>query len=82
MLHLLKTFIKGKIETTDNETAAVIGLTQRSIRCTPIEQLKEDSDFEHRIPKTQWWLKLRPLLRILTKHESVYIPEIQSDSSQ
>ena len=26
----------------------------------------------HRIPLDNWWLKLRPLLRILAKHESVY----------
>jgi 6-phosphofructokinase 1 len=26
----------------------------------------------HRIPKNPWWLKLRPLLRILAKHESIY----------
>jgi 6-phosphofructokinase 1 len=26
----------------------------------------------HRIPKESWWLKLRPLLRILAKHDSVY----------
>jgi 6-phosphofructokinase 1 len=29
----------------------------------------------HRIPKNQWWLKLRPLLRILAKHESAYEEE-------
>jgi 6-phosphofructokinase 1 len=29
--------------------------------------------FRHRMPLEQWWLKLRPLLRILAKHESVYI---------
>lgn len=34
------------------------------------------SIFRHRIPKDQWWLKLRPLLRILTKHkEKAYTPE-------
>lgn len=26
----------------------------------------------HRIPIENWWLKLRPLLRILAKHDSVY----------
>lgn len=30
----------------------------------------------HRIPVDNWWLKLRPLLRILAKHESVY--EVES----
>lgn len=28
--------------------------------------------FRHRIPQKQWWLRLRPLLRILAKHDSVY----------
>lgn len=28
-----------------------------------------------RIPKEQWWLKLRPLLRILSKHDSAYEEE-------
>lgn len=28
-----------------------------------------------RIPKKQWWLKLRPLLRILAKHDSAYEEE-------
>lgn len=28
-----------------------------------------------RIAKTQWWLKLRPLLRILAKHDSAYEEE-------
>ena len=30
----------------------------------------------HRIPKENWWLKLRPLLRILAKHDSSY--EVES----
>lgn len=28
-----------------------------------------------RIPKKQWWLRLRPLLRILAKHDSAYEEE-------
>ena len=28
--------------------------------------------FRHRIPLENWWLKLRPLLRILAKHDSTY----------
>ncbi|XP_066268333.1 ATP-dependent 6-phosphofructokinase, muscle type-like isoform X6 [Branchiostoma lanceolatum] len=39
---------------------------------TPVTHLKAWSDFKHRLPREQWWLKLRPLLRILAKHESVY----------
>ena len=28
------------------------------------------------MPLEQWWLKLRPLLRILAKHETVYITDL------
>lgn len=31
--------------------------------------------FRQRLPKEQWWLKLRPLLRILAKHDSAYEEE-------
>lgn len=31
--------------------------------------------YSQRIAKTQWWLKLRPLLRILAKHDSAYEEE-------
>lgn len=31
--------------------------------------------YSQRIPKHQWWLKLRPLLRILAKHDSTYEEE-------
>lgn len=33
---------------------------------------REKADFKHRLPKEQWWLKIRPLLRILAKHDSIY----------
>jgi hypothetical protein len=26
----------------------------------------------HQLPTDQWWLKMRPLLRILAKHNSIY----------
>ncbi len=32
--------------------------------------------FSHRLPKEQWWMKLRPLMRILAKHETVYVSEV------
>ncbi|XP_024120212.1 ATP-dependent 6-phosphofructokinase, muscle type-like [Oryzias melastigma] len=35
------------------------------------EKLKEcyRHDFEHRIPKTEWWLKIRPIMKILAKYD-------------
>ncbi len=31
----------------------------------------------HRIPMHQWWLKLRPLLRILAKHHATYEEDVE-----
>uniref|UniRef100_A0A4W4F1M0 ATP-dependent 6-phosphofructokinase n=1 Tax=Electrophorus electricus TaxID=8005 RepID=A0A4W4F1M0_ELEEL len=38
----------------------------------PVTQLKDQTDFIHRIPKEQWWLKLRPLMKILAKYKTSY----------
>jgi 6-phosphofructokinase 1 len=57
------------------DSAVLLGLLRRQYRFTPVQDLKAETDFKHRLPKTQWWLKLRPLLRILAKHESSYEQE-------
>ncbi|XP_033108253.1 ATP-dependent 6-phosphofructokinase, muscle type-like [Anneissia japonica] len=54
------------------DTAVVVGLRKRETMFTPVRLLKLETDFKHRIPERQWWMKLRPLLRILAKHESTY----------
>ncbi|CAF1369610.1 unnamed protein product [Adineta steineri] len=63
----------GKVVCNTPESAVVLGLLKRQSEFTPVEILKPKTDLEHRMPLEQWWLKLRPLLRILAKHESVYI---------
>ncbi|CAF3500667.1 unnamed protein product [Rotaria socialis] len=63
----------GKVTCNTAESAVVLGLIKRQNEFTPVEILKANTDTEHRMPLEQWWLKLRPLLRILAKHESVYI---------
>lgn len=35
----------------------------------------------HRLPLKQWWLNLRPLNRILGKHEAVYTSEVLNEDS-
>lgn len=73
----------GTVYTTDPETATLLGIIRQRSQFTPMEELKEWADFEHRIPKENWWLKLRPLLRILAKHDSVYEVEgIAEDISE
>jgi len=63
----------GKVICDKPDSAVVLGLIKRQSEFTPVESLKAKTDIEHRMPLEQWWLKLRPLLRILAKHESVYI---------
>ncbi|XP_046383827.1 ATP-dependent 6-phosphofructokinase isoform X2 [Ischnura elegans] len=65
----------GTVMAKSLESTAMIGIVRRQYCFTPFEELKAETDFQHRIPKTQWWLKLRPLLRILAKHDSTYEEE-------
>ncbi|CAG9855596.1 unnamed protein product [Phyllotreta striolata] len=67
---------KGEVECTDPHTVCVLGIKKRSYVCTSMEDIKEQTNFQLRIPKEQWWLHLRPLLRILAKHDSVYQEEV------
>ncbi|KAH7723923.1 6-phosphofructokinaseliver type-like protein [Aphelenchoides avenae] len=62
----------GENKATSPETATLLGLQGRKVVFTPVEELAKQTDFEHRLPVDQWWLKIRPLLRILAKHQSTY----------
>ncbi|XP_050294037.1 ATP-dependent 6-phosphofructokinase isoform X5 [Anthonomus grandis grandis] len=66
---------EGKINCTDPNTACLLGIVKRQYKCTSVHDLKDQTNFDQRIPKEQWWLKLRPLLRILAKHDSTYEEE-------
>ncbi|CAG7836459.1 unnamed protein product [Allacma fusca] len=57
------------------QSAVMLGIVRRQYKFTPLQELKLYTDFKHRIPCDQWWLKIRPLLRILAKHESTYEEE-------
>ncbi|KAG5681302.1 hypothetical protein PVAND_010751 [Polypedilum vanderplanki] len=65
----------GKLYASAPDTACLLGLVRRQYKFSPLKELIADTNFEQRIPKTQWWLKLRPLLRILAKHDSTYEEE-------
>ncbi|GAB0201437.1 ATP-dependent 6-phosphofructokinase, muscle type [Grus japonensis] len=58
----------GRIFANTDDSACLLGMRKRSLVFQPITELKEQTDFEHRIPKEQWWLKLRPILKILAKY--------------
>ncbi|KAK9891525.1 hypothetical protein WA026_014762 [Henosepilachna vigintioctopunctata] len=59
----------------DPQTACLLGMLKRQYKFTPIMELKTQCNFEWRIPKEHWFMTLRPLLRILAKHESAYEEE-------
>ncbi|CAK6955655.1 phosphofructokinase%2C muscle b [Scomber scombrus] len=59
----------GRIFANSPDSACVLGMKKRSLVFQPLEDLKEQTDFDHRIPKVQWWLKVRPILKILAKYE-------------
>lgn len=61
----------GTVHASQPESATLLGMQKRHLCFTPVEELSQYANFEKRIPKNQWWLKLRPLLRILAKHETV-----------
>lgn len=61
------------------DSVCVLGISKRTLLFQPVAELKKETDFEHRIPKEQWWLKLRPLMKILAKYKVSF--EV-SDASQ
>ena len=65
----------GTVCASEPDSAVLVGIIKRSYCYTPVQELKGLTDFKHRIPKTQWWMKMRPLLRILAMHDSSYEEE-------
>uniref|UniRef100_A0AAQ4NPR6 Phosphofructokinase, muscle a n=1 Tax=Gasterosteus aculeatus aculeatus TaxID=481459 RepID=A0AAQ4NPR6_GASAC len=59
----------GRIFANTPDSACVLGMRKRALTFQPLSELKEDTDLEHRIPKTQWWLKIRPIMKILAKYD-------------
>ncbi|XP_042637889.1 ATP-dependent 6-phosphofructokinase, platelet type [Orycteropus afer afer] len=61
----------GRKFVTD-DSVCVLGISKRNLIFQPVAELKKHTDFEHRIPKEQWWLKLRPVMKILAKYKASY----------
>ncbi|XP_034088215.1 ATP-dependent 6-phosphofructokinase, liver type [Gymnodraco acuticeps] len=78
---LTENFRQGRVFANSPETACVLGLNRKVISFNPVTELKDVTDFEHRMPKVQWWINLRPMLRMLAKYQTSfceYVPgEIQ-----
>uniref|UniRef100_A0A8C8BI15 ATP-dependent 6-phosphofructokinase n=1 Tax=Otus sunia TaxID=257818 RepID=A0A8C8BI15_9STRI len=62
----------GKIFANTDDSVCLLGMRRRNLVFQPVAELKTETDFVHRIPKEQWWLKLRPLMKILAKYKTSY----------
>ncbi|XP_009069150.1 PREDICTED: ATP-dependent 6-phosphofructokinase, platelet type isoform X2 [Acanthisitta chloris] len=69
---LKETYRKGKIFANNDDSVCLLGMRRRNLVFQPVAELKTETDFVHRIPKEQWWLKLRPLMKILAKYKTSY----------
>ncbi|CAN9497840.1 unnamed protein product [Ophioblennius macclurei] len=69
---LTANYRQGRVFANSAETACVLGLKRKIISFTPVSELKEATDFEHRMPKVQWWANLRPLLKMLAKYQTSF----------
>ncbi|KAM6162604.1 ATP-dependent 6-phosphofructokinase, liver type [Erethizon dorsatum] len=59
---------KGRVFANAPDSACVIGLRKKVVAFSPVMELKEDTDFEHRMPREQWWLNLRLMLKMLAHY--------------
>lgn len=67
---------RNKVRADTKESACMLGLRGTKYETIPLHDLIPETDFEHRIPKNQWWMKLRPLISTLAKHkEHIFIGE-------
>uniref|UniRef100_A0A3P9NIZ8 ATP-dependent 6-phosphofructokinase n=1 Tax=Poecilia reticulata TaxID=8081 RepID=A0A3P9NIZ8_POERE len=69
---LVESYRKGRVFANTEDTCCLLGMHARALVFQPVVQLKDHTDFVHRIPKEQWWLKLRPLMKILAKYKTSY----------
>ncbi|XP_070208745.1 ATP-dependent 6-phosphofructokinase-like isoform X3 [Littorina saxatilis] len=58
----------GRVMVKSPECFVLLGMQKRRLEFSPVCDLAIDTDFDNRLPLVQWWLKLRPLLRIMAKH--------------
>uniref|UniRef100_A0A8D2LXZ2 ATP-dependent 6-phosphofructokinase n=1 Tax=Zonotrichia albicollis TaxID=44394 RepID=A0A8D2LXZ2_ZONAL len=47
----------GKVFANTDDSVCLLGMRRRNLVFQPVAELKSETDFVHRIPKEQWWLK-------------------------
>jgi 6-phosphofructokinase 1 len=62
-------FLTGELE-RGSPTGAYIGLVEGKVTISPLKQMPDVIDLEHRRPLKQWWLDLRPVMQALAQPAS------------
>ncbi|XP_036396159.1 ATP-dependent 6-phosphofructokinase, liver type-like [Megalops cyprinoides] len=74
---MAETFRNGHVFANSPDTACVLGMIRKMLTFSPVTELKDQTDFKHRMPKEQWWLNFRLMLKMLAKYQtcfSEYVP--------
>lgn len=58
----------GRVFANAPDSACVIGLRKKVVAFSSVTELKKETDFEHRMPREQWWLNLRLMLKMLAHY--------------
>ncbi|KAM8857758.1 ATP-dependent 6-phosphofructokinase, liver type [Synchiropus picturatus] len=69
---MTESYRQDRVFTNSPASACVMGLNKKVVSFTPVTELKEATDFEHRMPKVQWWINLRPLLKMLARYQTSF----------
>ncbi|XP_057708112.1 ATP-dependent 6-phosphofructokinase, liver type isoform X2 [Corythoichthys intestinalis] len=69
---LTENYRQGRVFANSADSACVLGLQRKVVSFSPLTQLKEVTDFEHRMPKVQWWFNLRPMQKMLAKYQTSF----------
>ena len=62
-------------ESSEEAPAACIGMVDDVLTFTPLYQVPRIFDETHQRPKKQWWMRLRPLARMLAQPSAAYAEE-------
>uniref|UniRef100_A0A8B9RFJ8 ATP-dependent 6-phosphofructokinase n=1 Tax=Astyanax mexicanus TaxID=7994 RepID=A0A8B9RFJ8_ASTMX len=74
-----ETHRQGRVFANAPETACVIGMNRKVMSFIPVAELKEHTDFEHRMPKEQWWINLRVMLKMLARYQTHFDEYVTGD---
>ncbi|XP_073710853.1 ATP-dependent 6-phosphofructokinase, liver type [Misgurnus anguillicaudatus] len=69
---MTKTYRQGRVFSNAPDSACVVGLYRKVLTFSPVTELKDQTDFEHRMPKVQWWINLRLMLKMLAKYQTSF----------